>query len=173
MKLEMSVDNLKQIYKVCSAHISKSDYKPQIKYIHLTLRGELATAIALDGYKLAQCSVNAYGDEGTYILPICKLPKVKLCTIENTDKTMSIDFNESKHEELLPKVEKIDSIDKFIPKSDVAQTIGFNPDYMIKACASLKGYPVKMEIRDKVNGILLSNENGMVMILPVRLKEDK
>ena len=173
MKLEMSVDSLKQIYKVCSAHISKSDNRPQLKYIHLTLRGEFATAIALDGYKLAQCSVRACGDEGSYILPICKPPKVKLCTIENTAKTMSIDFVVSKHEELLPNVEKIDSVDKFIPKSDVAQTIGFNPDHMTKACASLKGYPVKMEIRDNLTGIVLSNENGMTVILPVRLREDK
>ncbi len=170
MKLEMSIESLKQIYKVCSAHVSKDKYRLLFNYIHVTLKGDVATAIALDGAKLAQCEVSAKGDEGTYILPMCKPPKGEICVIENTDTTMSIDFVESKHEELLPNVEKVSNTyaNQFLPKSNQV-TIGFNPDYMAKACASLKGFSVKMEISDATHGIVLSNELGMVLVLPVRL----
>ena len=174
MKLNLTLPNLQQIYKVCSPHVSKKDTQPALQYIHLDFDGDKVTATACKSSQFAQTVVPGEGDVGHYLIPITKVPKGMFCIIENDDKNMTIDFLSSKIVERMPNNTRIFDVEETMPKLKPTLTIGFNADLMAETMKSFKGCTaLKFEFINKTSGVVISDGVSRVMLLPVRLKEVK
>lgn len=172
MKLNLTIPNLQQIYKVCSPHVSKTDIRPALQYIHLDFDGDKVTASACKSSQFAQTVVPGEGDVGHYLIPITKVPKGKFCIIENDDKNMTIDFLSSKIVERMPDDTRMLDIEKAMPKFEPTLTMGFCADLMAESMKSFKGCTaLKFEFINKTSGVVISDGVSRVMLLPVRLHE--
>lgn len=172
MKLQLTITDLQQIYKVCSPHVSKDTIRPGMMYIHLDFDGKRVTATALKSSQFAQTVVSGEGDAGHYLIPITKVPKGMYCIIENDDKNMTVDFLTSKVVERMPNNTQMLDVGKFIPTTEPTLMIGFNADLMAEAMKSFKGNKaLRFEFIDKTKGVIITDGISRVMLVPVILKD--
>ena len=177
---KLNVDNLKHIYDVCAGHVEKgSSYRPIAQCVQLIVENGVCTATAVNGLSLGQTRVSVYitegetVDEGTYLIPVVKIPKTLIpCTIENTDTEMIIDFGSVKFCEKKPSGEFIDwkRCLEMKPK-EPKYAICVNPRLLINSLNSLKGETfVKIIFGEPTAPFFIESKSGNenTLVLPAR-----
>lgn len=186
MKAIIRSSELKRIVKATAKFISKNENRPMLQYIKLEFNKEKmkVKAIAVDGYKasIEEASCMQLDEDFTaYIKPnLPSIGKNSYSTVEIVNDDCLINIEGRITGCTQPKGNFLDvvKIIKETTESPVSAKIAVNPEYLINALNSSKvsrgtqtREPVIIEFRGPAQPLILKDEYGTRMVLPIRYVE--
>ncbi|NLL52966.1 MAG: hypothetical protein GX248_09735 [Peptococcaceae bacterium] len=174
MKIKLTTDNLKKIYKVCKKGLPKPrDMSRQVfQYIQLICKDNICQAFSSNTYKIHSVIVPYEGDVGKLLIPIVNIPKSTYVIISQDNKNLTFSFQGAETRNIsLPKID-LDYPDftRIIPKKEPVFQIYFNPRYLKEAAEGLMGEKVELNFYGMNEPCLMKTltEDSFALILPLR-----
>ena len=180
-KASMSTGALNRIIAATKSFCSKTNTRPQYKYIRLEFHAEAdeVVAIAVDGFRMSVEHAVAHSEEDfiVYVQGNVRLPSNSTVEIELVDDEAIFRCDGYIFGYTQPSGEFLDWANA-LPKGKASFKIGFNGDYLLSALQAAKASvggsyksPVILEFRTPRDPVILrTNKNDVKMVLPVRIK---
>lgn len=180
MEIKLSIDEINDIFKMAKQFIDKKNVREMFTQIQLRIKGNILSAVALDGIKLGvyQLPYNEKdAQDGSIAIPLLSLFKKDdvYCHITQTDKETI--FQTAKGSQSYRRIDgdPVADYEKFLPKEEnKADTFYFDPKNLASALTAFSNDgAVKIDYYGNTRGFIISRGNRMALVLPVHSKSYK
>lgn len=192
MKIELSVPQLKEIYRVCGGALDPKHEKEPLRYIYLETKNGVLFAFASDGYVAVETKTQIKEKEHLVcLLPVVQIPKnAEQVSIQALDGMLDLSFSNGvqyTQRMILPELYMdVNMLRRYFEREQTKYEIAVDPKLLIRA---LKGFCEKKEAvvlrfgteKEPIFIDTVSHradreevgENKRMLLLPVRTNYDR